>query len=98
MTPQQQQSKAFAESVGFECVHLHESGELVGYLGGGVWEKVPDYSKLQAEISTNCCKQCNGTGEVNSWNGTDTGSNTAENWPGPCPVCKSPTPPAPENL
>lgn len=33
------------------------------------------------------CSECGGTGVVNTFDGKDTGSNTADNWSGLCPNC-----------
>lgn len=46
-----------------------------------------DEAELIAESPK--CRECNGTGTVNTFDGKDTGSNTAENWPGPCPKCQA---------
>lgn len=48
---------------------------------------------LDNDDSYKKCKECGGTGCVNTFDGSDTGGATAEYWPGPCPSCVGSTEP-----
>ncbi len=63
--------------------------ELDDRRGRGTYTRwMSDYiDAINKLIPLEACCECNGTGTINAFDGKDTGSNTAENWPAPCPYC-----------
>lgn len=62
-------------------------GEVVEKWGARFCRDHTSNTALKKLVTNRKCPWCEGRGVVNTFDGKDTGSNTAENWPGPCPEC-----------